>query len=371
MSLQKNAGAVRRFAGLMKFSAWLQKIPDRLTPAPFRLMQLGSAFWQSRVLYVAARLDIAGILADERLDVDRIAARASAQPDALYRVLRMLAAMGVFEEVSPRVFANNRLSAPLRPDTPDSVHAMILMHNADEMSRPWYEHLEKSVREGGVPFVHAHGRELYDYMDEHPEFDALFARAMDSVEALSGDSFARDFDWGRFARVIDVGGSKGSKSLTILKRHSRLSALVVDRAQVVHAAQRYWAGREEPALARLSFQVGDLFGELPKATSDKDLYLLGGVLHGFDDEACVKGLTNVACACGGTGARIAIMELVMAERGADFAGSAFDMQMFMGTRGRERTLGEWSRLFERSGLALEEQISLQSFAKILVVKPKQ
>lgn len=87
----------------MKFAGWLQNIPNKVTPPPFRLMQIGSAFWQSRALCVAARLDIATVLGDERLVADEIAARVAAQPDATYRLLRMLAAMGVFEEVSPRV----------------------------------------------------------------------------------------------------------------------------------------------------------------------------------------------------------------------------------------------------------------------------
>ena len=371
MALQKNAGAVRRFAGLMKFAGWLQNLPNRVTPPPFRLVQIGAAFWQSRVLYVAARLDIATVLGEERLAVEEIAARVSAKPDALYRMLRMLAAIGVFQEVSPRVFANNRLSSPLREDSPNSVRAMILMHNSDEMSRPWYEQLEASIRDGDVPFKRTHGEDLFEYMGSHPEFDALFSRAMDSVEALSGDSFAKDFDWGRFERIIDVGGSTGGKSLAILKRHPHLKALVVDRAQVVGAADRHWAGRVAPALlARLRFEAGDLFESVPKAMSDKDIYLVSAVLHGFDDDSCVKILSNLARACGRTGARIALMELVIAEVGADLSAATFDMQMFMGTRGRERTLVEWSRLFDQSGLVLEEQVDLQSFAKILVLQSR-
>jgi hypothetical protein len=49
MSFQKNSGAVRRFAKAMKFASWLQAVPYKLTPPPFRLMQIGSAFWQSMV----------------------------------------------------------------------------------------------------------------------------------------------------------------------------------------------------------------------------------------------------------------------------------------------------------------------------------
>jgi len=372
MSLQKNAGAARRFASLVKFAAWLQNIPNKITPPPFRLMQIGSAFWQSRVLYVAARLDIASVLGDEYLTADEIAARVSAQPGATYRLLRMLVAMGIFEEISPRVYKNNKLSAHLRTDHPKNVRAMILMHNSEEMSRPWYEQLERGVRSGDVPFTLAYGQQLFAYMDSHAEFDNLFSRAMDSVEALTGDSFATDFDWGRFERVIDVGGAKGSKSVTILKRHLNLKALVVDRLQVIQGAEQYWAEREAPALlARLNFQAGDMFESVPVATSNKDIYLLSAVLHGFDDESCVKVLRNLASASAATGARIVLIELVMAEARGDFATAAVDMQMFMGTRGRERTLNEWRSLFDGCGLMLEEEVNLQSFAKMLVLLPRE
>jgi hypothetical protein len=368
MSFQKNSGSVRRFAKLMKIAAWLQNIPSKITPSPFRLLQIGSAFWQSRALHAALSLDIASVLGDERLAADVIAERVSAQPDAVYRLLRMLAAMGIFDEVSPRVFRNNALSAYLREDNPKNVRAMILMHNSMEMSLPWYEHLEQGVRNGEVPFQLAHSQELYAYMDGHAEFDALFACAMDSVAALAGDCFAVDFDWGRFDRIIDVGGSKGSKSLAILKRHPHLTALVFDRNQVIQTAPAYWTGKESPALlSRLSYQAGNALDSVPAAQSDKDIYLLCAVLHGMDDEHCIKVLRNLASACAGTGARIALMELVVPDLKADFSSAAFDMQMFMATRGRERTLPEWQSLFAESGLALEQVVGLQSIGKILVL----
>jgi len=93
MSYQMNPGAVRRFAKAMRFGAWLQAIPNKLTPAPFRLMQIGSAFWQSRALYVAARLDIATALGDDAVDAEVIATRVAANADAIGRLLRMLAAI--------------------------------------------------------------------------------------------------------------------------------------------------------------------------------------------------------------------------------------------------------------------------------------
>lgn len=371
MSLQKNSGAVRLFAKLMKFAAWLQNLTNKFTPSPFRLIQIGSAFWQSRALYVATRLDIASVLGDEQLAVEVIATRVSAQADAIYRLLRMLAAMGIFKEVSPRVFRNNMLSAHLREDYPKNVRAMILMHNSVEMSLPWYQHLEQGVRSGEIPFQLSHGSELYAYMDEHAEFDALFARAMDSVEALTGDCFATDFNWRRFDRIIDVGGSMGSKSLAILKRHAHLKALVFDREQVIQTAANYWHGKESPALlSRLTFQSGNMLESVPPAQNDKDIYLLSAVLHGMDDDNCIKVLRNLAAASAGTGARIALIELVVEEFNANFASTAFDMQMFMATQGRERTRSEWQALFDQSEWVLEEIIGIQSLGKILALRPK-
>lgn len=124
------------------------------------------------------------------------------------------------------------------------------------------------------------------------------------MEALTGDSFATDFDWGRFDRVFDVSGSKGSKSVAILKRHPHLKALVFDREQVVNTAKACWAGKESSELVdRLAFEAVDLLSFIPPATSDRDIYLLCAVLHGMDDDSCVRALRHLARAIGSTGAR--------------------------------------------------------------------
>jgi hypothetical protein len=368
MMLQMNTGAVRRFAKAMKFGAWLQSIPNKVTPAPFRLVQIGSAYWQSRALFVAARLDVATILGAESLSTSELAGRVGANDDALGRLMRLLAAMGIFEETAPMVFRNNKLSRCLRSDDTQSVRAMILMHNSEAISRPWFEQLETGIRSGTPPFRLSHGEDLFGYLDHHADFDRLFSEAMDSVETLAGDGFATDLDWGRFDRIIDVGGSRGTKALAVLKRHPKLSALIVDRPQVVEEAQRYWASHHTGEGERLHFQAGDLLEVIPKATGPKDIYLLSAVLHGFDDGTCVRALQRLHEAIGSSGARAAVLEMVVPETGADIASASFDMQMFVGCRGRERTLAEWKSVIQASGLALEEVVRLRSLGSILVLR---
>ncbi len=368
MSFQKNTGAVRRYSKAMRFGAWLQSLPQRMTPPPFRLMQVGSAFWQSRALYVATRLDIAGVLGDDSLDAREISTRIHCDVDAVARLLRFLSALGIFEEAGARLFRNNKVSAHLRRDHPQCIRAMILMHNSETMSRPWYEQLEAGVREGSPPFVLTHGEALFDHLDHQPEFDRLFSEAMDSVEALTGDSFATDFDWGRLGRIIDVGGSRGAKSLAILRRHPHLDALVIDRPQVIAEAQRYWAAHPVPGAERLQFATGDVLKGVPAARDGKDVFLLSAVLHAMDDDTAAQALHQVGAACGSTGAHVAVLEVVLPETGTDAAGASFDMQMLMGCRGRERTESEWLRLFEHCGLVREELVRLQTFASIQLLK---
>ena len=110
MSLQRRAWVARGFALAARIGAALQAWPQRMLPPPIRLLQVGSAFWQSRVLAVAASLDVATVLGDETLSADALAARVGAQPDALQRLLRMLVAMEIFAEPSPGVFGNNKVS---------------------------------------------------------------------------------------------------------------------------------------------------------------------------------------------------------------------------------------------------------------------
>lgn len=368
MTLQMNAGAVRRFAKAMKFGAWLQAIPNKVTPAPFRLVQIGSAYWQSRALFVAARLDLATVLGTESMHASELASRLGADGGALGRLLRFLAALGVFEETAPMVFRNNKLSRCLGSDDPQSVRAMILMHNSEAMSRPWFEQLEAGIRGGTPPFRLSHGEDLFDYLDHNGDFDRLFSDAMDSVEALAGEGFATDLDWSQFGRIIDVGGSRGTKALAIIKRHPRLSALIVDRSQVVADARRYWDNHPTEGVERLHFQAGNLLEAIPAATGPKDIYLLSAVLHGFDDDTCVQALQKLREAIGDSGARVAILEMIVPETGADIASASFDMQMFVGCRGRERTLAEWKSVIQAGGLDLEEVVRLRSLGSVLVLR---
>ncbi len=366
---QKNIFTVRLFSVLLKFFVWLQNIPNRITPPPFRLLQLSSGFWQSRILYIAVRFDIATKIGNDTLNSTEIAELILAQPDATDRMLGFLSAMGIFKKTTNGNYKNNRLSNFLRQDKTNNITAMILLHNSYEFSLPWYEQLEHGISTGDAPFKLSHKQELFQYLEVHQEFNLLFSRAMNSVENLIGDSFIKDFNWGQFHRIIDIGGSKGSKSISIIKDYPQIEALVMDKSAVIHEAQKHWQGAvKQSILDHISFIEGDVFDSVPAAINNKDIYFLSAVLHTFNDNDCVKALSNITQAIGKSGAQIAIFEIIMADSKPDLVSTSFDMQMFMACQGRERSLTNWKDIFSRCQLKLEEVIQLRTFGNILLLR---
>ncbi|MGC4075900.1 MAG: methyltransferase [Rubrivivax sp.] len=366
-SLQRHALQARAFAAASALFTRLRSVLDAALPPAVRAVQIGSAFWQSRALDVAVRLDLATTLGDDRLAPEDLAVRTGTDPQACRRLLRYLSSLGVFAFGADGRVCNNAVSNTLRRDRPGSVRHLVLMHNAPEMTRAWIDGLEAAVRGGGVPFERVHGVPLYACMDERPDFDALFARAMDEVGALTGDAFVSSLAWDRFEHLVDLGGGKGAKTAAILRAHAQLRATVFDRPAVIALARSWW--QDEPgrrALAgRVTFECGDLMHDpLPAAPGPRTVYLLSAVLHGLDDDAAGALLARVRSAAGDSGARVVVMEAVM---GTDPAVAALDIQMFIGTQGRERTLGEWETLARAAGLRVDEVVRMPSLGALIVL----
>ncbi len=353
----------------MGIANWLQQLPNKVTPPPFRLIQIGSAFWQSRVLYVVTKLEIADALGNSTINTIELAKQLHLNEDHLYRLMRMVSSLGVFEELSHRVFKNNKTSHYLKKDNQNSIRSMILMHNSPEMIMPWIESLESSIVDGGMPFEKSNQYDMFDYMNKNQEFDLLFSKAMDSVENVAGSDFLKDLKWSEFTRIIDIGGSKGAKSLAILKENPALKAVVFDRPQVIEEAKNYWEGKiDKEVLNRVEFIEGNMLKSIPKAESDSDIYFFMAVFHTFDDDTCKQILVNLKNAIGHKRPYIIIADTVASEIKIDSITALIDMQMLVGTKGRERTLNEWNNLFYNTGFFIEKVIDIRMFAKFIVVR---
>src|SRR5215207_8713358 len=137
------------------------------------LRRLVNGYQVSQAIHVAAVLGIADLLADGPRASDDLAEATESNPDALYRVLRALASVGVFEEQDARRFALTPLGDCLRSDAPEPVGGW-----AAFIGRPYYwqawSSLLHSVRTGETAFRHVHEMDVWEYRTQQPEESAIF-----------------------------------------------------------------------------------------------------------------------------------------------------------------------------------------------------
>jgi Dimerisation domain len=84
------------------------------------MMRLINGYQVSQALHVAATLGVADHLKDGPQPSDALARACGAHPASLYRLLRALAAVGVFREAEDRRFSLTPLGACLAGDAPGS-----------------------------------------------------------------------------------------------------------------------------------------------------------------------------------------------------------------------------------------------------------
>ena len=93
-----------------------------------------TGYWISQAIYAAAKFDIAEHLKDGSKSVEELAEVTSTNAEALYRLLRALASVGIFAEGESRQFSLTPLAEPLRGNVPGSKRALALMSAKDVRS---------------------------------------------------------------------------------------------------------------------------------------------------------------------------------------------------------------------------------------------
>ncbi|MFD9419693.1 methyltransferase [Streptomyces goshikiensis] len=308
------------------------------------LLELMTGAWVTQAIAVAAELGIADHLpgaesAQKAPAVADLAARVGAQPDALGRLLRYLAALGLLEAREDS-YALSGTGALLREDASRSMAPLALMYGG-----PFYRsfaELGHSVRTGGDGFARLHGQGHFDHFAGHPPLADLFDRAM-AASAGMFDPIAELVDFSGAAVVVDIAGGNGQLLAQLLTRHPHLRGILFERDQAVDAA-RERLGRAGCA-DRCTFVVGDFTASVPRGG---DVYLLSRVLHDWDDEQCATILNRCALAME-PGAELLLVERLLPEDGRPSLAPAWDVHMLCNVGGRERTAEHYGRLLTAAG----------------------
>ena len=321
--------------------------------------------WVSQALYIAAKLGIADLVQDTARTNADLAEVTQTDAGSLYRVLRALASLGVFEEQKDGRFALTPLADALRAEVPGSLRAFAIMLGEKEHWRAWGDCLH-SVRTGQPAFDHVFGAPHFQYFARNSEAAKFFNEGMTSRAGPENDAIVSACDFSKFSTVVDVGGGEGTLLTAIMDAAPRTNGILFDLPHVVEARRSAGKQAQPPNAPRLQFSAGSFFEAVPRGG---DAYVLKKVIHDWDDERALSILKACRNAMSPS-ARLLIIEPVIPDGNVPSFNKLLDLMMLVWTSGgRERTERELGALLAATGLEPIQIIQTNSPLVIIEAMP--
>lgn len=324
------------------------------------VIQMSMAYRRSSVLRAAARLGVADALGDDVRGLDFLATACQADADALYRLLRTLASMGIAEETAPKQFRLTSFGGPLRKDTPRSAWSWVIFGDLIGDSYAW---LTECVRTG-KPASEVRDPNVPTRWSQYPDALSIFHSVMGTAPVEDYAPIAAAWDFSHASVVADLGGGGGSLILAVLQLNPHVRGMLVDREAGIEAARsRFVRGDPSP---RCDLMVADLTQSVPAGA---DVYMLKNVLHGFKDAEAIALLKNCRAVIPQSGT-VLIIEFILprlvSQADPDLEGHLMaDLGMLAITGGKERTELEWRALVEAAGFSLTRAYTVRCDALML------
>jgi SAM-dependent methyltransferase len=317
--------------------------------------------WVAQSLYLAAKLGIADRLDGGAKTSGELAAEANVDAGALERLLRALAAVGIFEVDEDGRIGLTPLGRTLRTGEPGSLAALAIW-NGEVSPRVW-DHALYTLETGRPATSRALGMPMFEYLRSNPELGAVFGRAMAGLSEQLAAAVVEAYDFASAGTVVDVGGGTGTLLAAILRATEGAQGVLLEDVSVVEAAAEELRAAGLDARCRLV--AGDFFESVPDGG---DVYVLSSILHDWDDERAERILRTCRRAIPPHG-RLLVVECVLGgDAGPGFT-ALLDLQMLMVTGGRERTEREYAALLERGGFRLARRVAMECPESLLEATP--
>lgn len=329
----------------------------RATPTLNQLTTL-VAPWALRV---AATLRLPDLVASGVGSPPELARAANADAGAVDRLMRFLAAVGVFREASPGAYEPTALSALIEDRGPGCTRDWLDVEGAGGRMDLAWPSLLHAVRTGEPGYPAFFGRTLWEDLDDDGRLAESFRTLMEGHARQIGPALGAAVDWERADSVVDVGGGTGQLLAGLLEAHPHLSGILVELPATAESAR----GALEAAgvMARCRIASQSFFDPLPAAHT----YVLSWILHDWDDSHAREILTNCRRAMRDDG-RVILVEHLATDT-VSVAVAGMDLRMLTLFASRERNLVDYDGLCAAVGLRRVEVAPLADELAALVYVP--
>jgi len=314
------------------------------------VMQMVMGAWVTKVISEATRMGVPDVVREHGplLAAEMVSkGGVIASPDALERLLRACASVGIFTEDATGRFGPTPLSDVLTSDSPGSVKKLV-----EAIGGPWYRgwtELFEAVRTGQPQARKVFGLEWWDYLNANPKELENFAEAMKANSQNSLRGVLEHWEFTGVEKVADIAGGYGHLAVALLEKYPNLQATVMDVPELIPVARERFPVNDPAVASRLEYLGGDMFESVPAA----DVYIMKHIIHDWDDERCVRLLENCHRSMRGDG-RLICVDSVLPPMG-DAAGTPaklLDLLMLIFIPGKERTRDQWTQLYSAAGFEI-------------------
>lgn len=315
------------------------------------ILQVAGGFCLSRCLHVVADLGVADALDGTPRTAADLATAVGAHPNALGRILRLLAAHGVFE-CAGESFRHSPASRLLRSVHPQSLRAFARMFGLPIM---WATSgaLDHTIRTGTPAAEQGHPGGFWAYLADNPDAGSVFNAAMTGKAHGQVVGVVSSYDFSRFQRIADIGGGHGHLLRAVLDANPSLVGVLFDMPHVV--------AESGAASDRLAVQGGDFFkDELPRC----DVYTVMEVIHDWGDDESVAILRAIRRSAAPNATVLLIEQIIPDDAGPHWT-KTLDIHMLALFGGCQRTRAEYETLLTQAGFALRREIDTGAGVSIL------
>ncbi|HEY0429067.1 MAG TPA: methyltransferase [Pyrinomonadaceae bacterium] len=321
-------------------------------PPQARLAQMSMGFIVSQAISVAAKLYVADYLKTGAKTGAELAALTETHEPSLYRLMRALTSVGIFQKDGEGRYSNSPVSEFLRSDHVESFRAASHMICDQEHWRA-HGNLLQSVKTGEIAFEHTFGMPVFPYYSQNAGPAKVFDDAMTSFSKSIANAVVAVYDFSEARTIADIGGGHGLLLETVLSVAPEAKGVLFDQPQVVAGAR---------VCEKVEKVSGDFFTGIPVGA---DVYLMKFIIHDWNDEQSETILQNLAKSAK-PGGRVLLVESVVEEDDSiPSMSKVMDLNMLAMTGGKERTAAEYAALFEKTGFGLTRIIPTPSPVQIV------
>lgn len=282
-----------------------------------------------------------------------IAMRTKSDPKLVVRILRLLVAGGLVDEIGINTYGPNETT---RLAVTDGLAAGILCASYEYAptlaSMPEYfkKYGYRIPERGEVSiYEHAHGKLLWQVIDSDPDREASFHKYMAATRHGKKtwlDIFPMAGLLGHppsEVLMVDVGGGLGHDLIAFAKKRAeiQLEGILVleDLPIVLKAVPESWT-------MEFRKQSHDFFTPQPEPCLNARLYNLKHILHAWPDVESSRILTHIRNAMRPSYSILLINELVLPDKDTSWHAACYDISMLACVNGKERTRSQWRELVE-------------------------